>query len=103
MATIDLLAPNKRQLDAACTQHRVRSLEVFGSAAVNKANAESDIDFLVDFLPMPAGDHAEAYLSLLETLQELFGRPVDLIELKAIDNPYFLKRVNESRKLVYAA
>ena len=100
---IDLLAPNKRELDAACVQHRVRSLEIFGSAALNKSNAESDIDFLVDFMPMPAGDHAEAYLSLLETLHELFGRPVDLIEVKAIDNPYFLTQVNKSRTLVYAA
>jgi uncharacterized protein len=103
MAIAELLTERNEDLAALCARHRVQSLEVFGSAVNGDFKSDSDVDFLVRFLPMSAGDHAEAYLDLLESLQGLFGRPVDLIEVNAIENPYFLKRVNESRKLVYAA
>jgi predicted nucleotidyltransferase len=103
MAIGEFLTERTRDLPALCARHHVQSLELFGSAANGDFTADSDVDFLVQFQPMSPGDHARAYLELLESLQELFGRPVDLIEVNAIENPYFLKRVNESRKLVYAA
>jgi hypothetical protein len=48
-------------------------------------------------------EHYERYFGLLESLQELFARHVDLVEIGAMRNPYFIRRVNESRKLIYAA
>jgi hypothetical protein len=63
----------------------------------------SDLDFLVHFQDMSPGEHAEAYFGLLEDLQDLFQQPVDLVEVKAIANPYFLESINRTRKVVYAA
>jgi uncharacterized protein len=88
-----------------CRKHRVAKLEIFGSAAGDNAfdSARSDLDFLVEFGPLEPEAHADAYFALLFALQELFGRGIDLVETPAIRNPYFLRAVNQSRQLVYAA
>jgi hypothetical protein len=35
-------------------------------------------------------------------LEELFGRPVDLVMTGAPRNPYFLREVNRTRRPLYA-
>ena len=91
-------------LEALCRRFRVRRLEVFGSATSAEFDPEtSDLDFLVEYYPLAPGEHYEAFFGLWEGLQALFGRKVDLVEPEAMRNPYFIRRVNESRKLVYAA
>ena len=51
--------------------------------------------------PLPAGVYANAYFGLLEALQELFDRPVDLIVESAIKNTYFLEAVAATRVPLY--
>jgi predicted nucleotidyltransferase len=36
-------------------------------------------------------------------LEQLFGRPVDLVEPEPIRNPYFRQAVEQSQELIYAA
>lgn len=87
-----------------CREHQVRRLEVFGSAADGSFRPESsDIDFLVEFLPLGPGECYECYFGLLESLQKLFERRVDLVDVECLKNPYFIKGVNHSRKMVYDA
>lgn len=83
-------------------RNRVKRLELFGSAARAEA-APNDYDFLVEFEPMPPLEHGRMYFALLESLEEALGAPVDLLELEAIKNPYFLKAIAQDRVLVYAA
>lgn len=91
--------PEVRRL---CEKHRVRRLELFGSAADDRFDAAtSDIDLLAEFQPMPTIEYADAFFGLQEELQEVFHRPIDLIELAPIDNPYFLEAIQESRILLY--
>ena len=83
----------------------VRRLELFGSAATGDGfrDGESDLDFLVEFLPLEPGTHADAYFGLLAALEDLLQRPVDLVMVRAIGNPYFLESVNRTRQVLYAA
>jgi predicted nucleotidyltransferase len=82
----------------------VRRLEVFGSAATGRFNPESsDLDFLVELEPGSHGELADRYLGLLTDLERLFGRPIDLLMPAAVNNPYFLKQIESSRTLLYAA
>jgi predicted nucleotidyltransferase len=77
---------------------------VFGSAATGDFDERSsDIDLLVDFEDMPFADRADAYLGLLTGLEALFGRPIDLVEVGAIRNPYIRQDIEQSRTLLYAA
>lgn len=89
------------QLREIARQHRVKQLELFGSAA--RGSRPNDYDFLVQFEPMGPLEHGRAYFRLKETLEATLGKPVDLIELEAVNNPYFLKSIAPDRTLVYAA
>jgi hypothetical protein len=101
---IALLGNKSEEIAALCRQYRVRRLEVFGSATHNHFDPQtSDLDFLVDFHPLGPGECADAYFGLLEGLQSLFQRPVDLVMTRAIRNPYFLRAIERSRKVLYAA
>ena len=57
----------------------------------------------MEFLPLAPGRYADAYFGLLESLQELFGRPVDLVVASSIKNPYFRGTVERTKALLYAA
>lgn len=63
----------------------------------------SDLDFLVEFQAMPPTEHARCYFGLLEDLEALFQRPVDLVEVPSLRNPYFLEAIEPTRELLYAA
>ena len=102
---IALIEKNRAALDRLCEQYRVRRLELFGSALTDDRfdDADSDMDFLVEFLPLETGQRADAYFGLLEALEALFQRSVDLVVTKAIKNPYFLQAIDRERELLYAA
>ena len=80
-----------------------RRLDVFGSAARGDFDpAKSDLDFLVEFDDMPPAQYAEAYFSLKEGLERLFGRTVDLVTDSSLANPYFRSRIAAESRNVYA-
>src|SRR5215213_11639095 len=59
----------------------VRSLAFFGSVARDEARADSDVDFLVDFTTPP---NFADFMNLKFFLEDLLGRPVDLITRKTL-------------------
>jgi uncharacterized protein len=98
-----LIETKRAELAQLCTQYHVRRLELFGSAAGERFDPDtSDLDFLVEFHDLSPREHADAFFGLMEELQKIYGRPVDLVELRAIRNPYFLQAVEQTRTLLYA-
>ncbi len=101
---IPAVAKHAEDLQRLCVRYHVLRLGLFGSAATSTDFANtSDLDFIVEFQAMPIADYADAYFGLLESLQQLFGRPVDLVVESAIRNPYFRQAVEETRTSLYAA
>jgi predicted nucleotidyltransferase len=101
---VKIIDDNKERLGRLCRQYGVRRLEVFGSGAdAGRFTEHSDLDFLVEFLPMPPIQHSDAYFDLLNELRRLFERPVDLLEIKAVSNPYLMESINQTRVELYAA
>lgn len=91
-------------IDEICARFGVRRLEVFGSAATGAFDpARSDLDFMVEFSPAKGIKAFDQYFGFKEALEDLFKRPVDLVEAGASSNRYFLESVNKSRRLLYAA
>jgi predicted nucleotidyltransferase len=85
-----------------CRRYRVIRLEVFGSAATERDfDDESDVDFLYEMEKGPG--YAARFFDFKDALEELLGRPVDLVHDASIDNPFFRESVDASRQLVYAA
>ena len=98
------VARHQEALERLCRQFHVRRLELFGSAATGSFRpGESDVDFLVEFEPLPPGEHANTYFGLLFGLEDLFERPIDLVMASAIKNPYFQRSVDQTKVLVFAA
>lgn len=86
-----------------CRRFGARRLDLFGSAARGEFDpATSDLDFLVEFDDIPPARYAEAYFSLKEGLERLFGRPVDLVTDSSLVNPYFRSRIAGESRNVYA-
>ncbi len=99
-----LIGEHREDVIRLCAKYRVRRLEIFGSALTNRFDPRtSDLDFLVEFLPLRPGEYADAYFGLLEALRELFGRNIDLVMISAVRNRYFLESINRSRTVLYAA
>ena len=87
-----------------CRRYRVQRLELFGSAATGQDDpARSDLDFLVEFEPLPDGGYADAYFGVREGLEAMFRRPIDLVVDSAIRNRYFRESVDQAKTLLYAA
>jgi predicted nucleotidyltransferase len=98
-----LIEENRQELERVCRNRRVHRIELFGSAAGPGFDpAHSDLDFLVTFQDLHHDQYADTYFGLLEDLQALFQRPVDLVVASAIQNPYFRQTVESTRTLVYA-
>ncbi|HYS79031.1 MAG TPA: nucleotidyltransferase domain-containing protein [Candidatus Dormibacteraeota bacterium] len=91
-------------IESLCRRLRVRRLELFGSAAAGGFNPRaSDLDFLVEFDQLRANEYADAYFGLLEELQMLFRRDVDLVVARSVKNPYLIESIERSRTLLHAA
>jgi uncharacterized protein len=95
---IDLI-PFKTDIEKICQELSLQRLDLIGSAARDDFSVESDIDVLVTF----AGDEnlLERYFSLQARLEAIFKRKVDIIEERAIRNPFFKKAVEKDRVRVY--
>lgn len=99
----NLIEEKRQELERVCRQRRVHRIELFGSAARPDFDpARSDLDFLVTFHELEHDQYADTYFGLLEDLQALFQRPVDLVVASSIQNPYFRQAVESTRTLVYA-
>ncbi len=87
-----------------CHRLDVERLHVFGSAASDRFDTEaSDLDFLVEFRRSDTMTLADQYFGLLSALEELFDREVDLVTAGSLRNPYFVRSIEATRRLLYAA
>lgn len=94
----------RAQVAELCRQRRVKRLELFGSAARDDFDeARSDIDFLVELDDDPQVSPLDAYFGLKDALEAMFGRPVDLVSMGSIVNPYVMAAIERDRQVVYAA
>ena len=100
-----LIQEKRADIAALCQRYRVRHLEVFGSAARGDDfdPASSDADFLVEFEPHSDLPPLEEFFGFQADLSRLLERSVDLVEERAVRNPYVLANINRTRELVYAA
>ncbi len=98
-----LIRDKQHEIAVLCKAFGVRRLELFGSAATGAFDAaRSDLDFIVDLGTYERGI-AKRYFAFCERLERLFERPVDVITVRQIGNPYFRAEVNATKELIYDA
>lgn len=92
----------RKKIAEFCKRWRIIEFAVFGSVLREDFRPESDIDVLVSIDP-------RAHIGLLDLaqmkieLQELFKRPVDLVEKEGLHNPYRRDEILRTAQVVYAA
>lgn len=84
-----------------CLKHRVGRLFAFGSVLTDRFKNDSDVDLLVEFQGVELYDYADNYFDFKFSLENLFKRNVDLLEDKAITNPYLRQSIDSSKQLIY--
>ncbi|MEW5828176.1 MAG: nucleotidyltransferase family protein [Chloroflexota bacterium] len=93
--------PRKKIADF-CKRWSITEFSVFGSVLREDFRPDSDIDVLVSIDP-------GANIGLFELadmkieLQEMFKRPVDLVEKEGLRNPYRRREILRTAKVIYAA
>ncbi len=98
---MNLIENHSKDIQNLCKAHKVKSLYAFGSVLTDEFNSESDVDFIVDFQHLDVLDYGDNYYNLKFSLENILKRNVDLLEEKALKNPYFRKTVNQNKKLIY--
>jgi len=84
-----LLYEKRDEIRNIAARHGAYNIRIFGSVVRGEAGPDSDIDFLIDVGPtssswFPGG--------LILDLQEVLGRPVEVVTEKAL-NPYIREHV----------
>ena len=98
---MSIVEKNIDKIRFLCNQHRVARLFVFGSILSDNFKKSSDIDFLVDFADVDLNDYADNYFAFKNALESLLKRQIDLLEDKAIKNPYLRQSIDSSKQLIY--
>jgi predicted nucleotidyltransferase len=64
---------------------------------------KSDIDLIVDIDSIDPLEYSDFYFNLKFALEELLRREIDLLESRALKNPYLIDNINQSKTLLYAS
>jgi len=98
---MNLIEKNIKELKKLCIKYNVLQLYIFGSVLNEKFSDDSDIDFIVSFENVELDSYADNYFDFKFSLEDLFNRKIDMLEDKAIKNPFFRKTIDLSKKLIY--
>jgi len=102
--SLSIAQPQLEAIAAACRQHQVRRMHLFGSALRDDFDPNhSDLDLLVEFQPIEPGALVQAYFGLESQLASITGKPVDLVMADAVRNPYVRRDIEASKQLIYEA
>lgn len=96
-----IIDSNIDKIKALWRKHKVAKLFVFGSILTDRFKKNSDIDFLVDFSEIDLYDYADNYFDLKTSLERLLKRQIDLLEDKAINNPFLRQSIESSKQIIY--
>jgi predicted nucleotidyltransferase len=93
---------DRAQIEAFCRKWRIAEFALFGSVLRDDFRPDSDVDVLVTF----ADDaHWSSYewVDMIDELERLFGRKVDLVSSRGLRNPFRRHAILTSRQVLYAA
>jgi predicted nucleotidyltransferase len=102
---LEFLGARRTEVESLCRAYALKRLRLFGSAVKRSWNpATSDYDFVVEVHPVsPSMRPFDQYSKFKVGLETVLGRPVDIVELAAVRNDYFLRNLERTALDRYAA
>ena len=101
LCIVKILSANIEQIKEICATTGVKTLYAFGSVTNLKFKDDSDVDMVVDIAETDPIAYSEFYFTLKEHLEAVLNRHVDLLEQKAIKNPFLKKEIDQTKVLIY--
>lgn len=98
---MNLINQHKSQLFSLCKKYKVDELYVFGSVLTPSFNKQSDIDFLVNFGDVDLYNYFDNYMDFKESLENLFNRNVDILEVQTLKNPILKRSIDRNKVKIY--
>jgi predicted nucleotidyltransferase len=98
---MDIDVPTSR-IREFCDKWKIVEFSLFGSVLRDDFKPDSDIDVLVELEP----NHGHSLFELVDMkdeLEQMFGRPVDLVLKGGLRNPIRRRIILDSRRVLYAA
>ncbi len=90
------------EISTLCELNKVQSLFAFGSIIKGLLKPESDMDLVVAIENKDPLKYSDYYFDLKDGLEKIFKRKIDLLEEKAIRNPFLKKEIDNNKVLLYA-
>lgn len=102
---IEIIQQKRNELEALCNKCHVKELYLFGSAAKGNFNYKSsDLDMVVTFSEgLSPVDFANNYFALLDGLENILNREVDLLSFRALKNQVMIQEIEQTKIPLYAA
>ncbi|MDR2692550.1 MAG: nucleotidyltransferase domain-containing protein [Dysgonamonadaceae bacterium] len=88
---MDFFSTYTGQIADLCRKYNIRKLFACGLILIDKFNEQSDIDLIVDFDKNAVKDYFNNYFDFKYSLEDVFGREVDLLEDQPVRNSYLKK------------
>jgi len=105
LSSLPQIAIPTKKLAGFCLRWKVTEIALFGSVVRDDFRPDSDVDVLVSFAPDARWTLFDL-VSMQNELKQIFGREVDLVERKAIEqSENYIRRRNilSAAKVIYAA
>jgi len=92
----------KDKIEDFCKKWKIAEFSIFGSALREDFSLKSDVDVLICFEPDIPWSLFD-WIDMIEELQGILGREVDLVEKSGLRNPFRRREILNSRQVIYAA
>lgn len=90
------------QIKSFCQKWKIQEFSLFGSVLRPDFNPQSDVDVLVVFAENAGWDLWDI-MEMRDELKNIFGREVDLVEKRALRNPFRKQEILGSHEIIYAS
>ena len=101
MRQIRITLPHKKIGDF-CLKWKIAEMALFGSVLSDEFHPDSDVDVLVSFKD-DDGWGLFDFVDMIDELQVIFGRKVDLVEKDSLRNPFRRQAILAGNEVIYAA
>jgi len=101
MRQIRIKLPQKK-IEDFCLKWKISEMALFGSVLSDEFHPDSDIDVLVSFKE-DDGWGLFDFVDMIDELQTIFGRKVDLVEKDSLRNPFRRRAILDNNEVIYAA
>lgn len=101
MQEANIIQQNLAQIKNLMLAYGVQKAYAFGSSVKGNMTVQSDVDFLIRFpADLDAETYSNNYFLLIDALENLLNKKVELVAEETLSNPYFIQSIDTHKMQV---